>query len=79
MDVDLQHIQCVVLRNTGVSIGSADKQTATQNKEYTSYLCDKLNTKLVFNIVTEETVLHIIDSLKPKTTMAAKSIRTPLL
>ena len=46
--------------NYFISIGSADKQTTTQNKEYTSYLFDKLNTKLVFNAITEESVLHII-------------------
>ena len=38
-----------------------------QNKEYTSYLSDKSNSKLVFNSITEGSVMHIIDSLIPKT------------
>ena len=57
----------------------ADKQTTTQNKEYTSYLCDKLNTKLVFNAITEESVLHIIDGLKPKTSIGVDGISNKLL
>ena len=65
--------------NYFISIGSADKQTTTQNKEYTSYLCDKLNTKLVFNAITEESVLHIINSLKPKTSTGVDGISNKLL
>ena len=67
------------LKNYFISIGSADKQTTTQNKEYTSYLCDKLNTKLVFNAITEESVLHIINSLKPKTSTGVDGISNKLL
>ena len=56
--------------NYSVSIGSADKQITMQNKEYTSYLSDKSNSTLVFNSITEESVMHIIDSLKPKAVLA---------
>ena len=65
--------------NYFISIGSADKQTTTQNKEYTSYLCDKLNTKLVFNAIIEESILHIIDSLKLKTSTGVDGISNNLL
>ena len=67
------------LKTIFFSIGSADKQTTTQNKEYISYLCDKLNTKLVFNAITEESVLHIINSLKPKTSTGVDGISNKLL
>ena len=52
--------------NYFVSIGSADKQITMQKKEYTSYLSGKSNSKHVFNSITEESVMHIIDNLKPK-------------
>ena len=65
--------------NYFIRIGSTDKQTTTQNKEYTSYLCDKSNSKLVFNSITEESVLHIIDSLKPKTSTGVDGISNKLL
>ena len=54
-------------------------RTTTQHKEYTSYLCVKLNTKLVFNAITEEPVLHIIDNLKPKTSTGVDGISNKLL
>ena len=48
-------------------------------KNTCSYLCDKLNTKLVFNAITEESVLHIINSLKPKTSTGVDGISNKLL
>ena len=50
----------VAFNNYFIGIGSTDKQTTTQNKEYTSYLCDKLNTKLVFDAITEESVCTLL-------------------
>ena len=70
-----------------ISIGSADKQTTTQNKEYTSYFCDKLSItelfliylqSLMFNAITEESVLHIIDNLKTKTSTGVDGISNKL-
>ena len=39
----------------------------------------KLNTKLVFDAITEESVLHIIDSLKLKTSTGVDGISNKLL
>ena len=67
------------LNNYFICLGLADKQTTTQNKEYTSYLCDKSNSKLVFNSITEESVWQIIDNLKPKTSTGVDGISNKLL